>query len=226
MIRKLLFACILGVIPAWLSAQNRVDANSIFQITGMVVSETTDSAIAYARIQVNHSRRGAIANETGFYSIAVNLRDTLYFSHVGYHDSRLVVADYLRGYQGDRSQYIYVVNYMREDTLTLEDVVIFPYDTPEELRTAFLNLSSRETAFDRAAKDNLDPRRLHDIMRELPVDGNERLMVARQLYYQEYQQQNLLQTAAIDPIAAARLLQYIVDKAKLRKNKDLNYWTD
>lgn len=224
MMRRLLFL-FAGLIPVLLVAQQR-QADQVFQITGMVVSETTDSAIAYARIQVNHSRRGALANENGFYSIAVNLRDTLYFSHIGYHDSKLLVADYIRGYQGDRSQYIYVVNYMLEDTFSLAEVVIFPYNTPEELRTAIVNLSNSESLLERAARENLDPQRLHAIMQELPVDGNERLMVARQMYYQQYQQENLIQTAAIDPIAAARLLQYIVDKAKTRKRRDLNYWTE
>ncbi|MDP5169798.1 MAG: carboxypeptidase-like regulatory domain-containing protein [Bacteroidia bacterium] len=223
MIRRLLILFI-GVIPTLMLAQDR--ANTVFQITGMVVSESSDSAIAYARIQVNHSRRGALANETGFYSIAVNLRDTLYFSHIGYHDSRLIVSEYVKGYKGDRSQYIYAVNYMLEDTFTLREVVIFPYDTPEELRTAIVNLGSMETAMERAARENLDPARLDAIMRELPIDGNERIMVARQMYYNQYQQQNLLQTAAIDPVAAARLLQMIVEKAKTRKRRDLNYWTD
>lgn len=223
MMRRLFFLLILA-IPSLMLAQD--PANGIYQITGMVVSETSDEPIPFARIQVNHTRRGAIANETGFYSIPVGLRDTLYFSHVGYHDSKLVVAEYLRNYQGDRSQYVYVVNYMREDTFELEEIVIFPYDTPEELRTALVNLGNTETALERAARQNLAPDQLHEIMEYLPVDGNERLMVARQAYYQRYQNQNLVQTAGIDPVAAARLLQYIVSRAKQRKTKDLNYWQD
>ncbi|MCB0837526.1 MAG: hypothetical protein KDD99_12735, partial [Bacteroidetes bacterium] len=76
------------------------------------------------------------------------------------------------------------------------------------------------------ARQNLDPETLHTIMETLPVDGGERLMVARQMYYDYYQTKNLIPTIGFDPVAATRLLQYIVDRSKKKKNKDLNYWQD
>ena len=225
MMRRFLLL-LLGVLPMIVMAQERITSNTVFQFTGLVVSETTGDSIPYARVQVNKSRRGAIANEEGFYSIAVNLRDTLHFSHVGYHGSSLVVAEYLKDYLGDRSQYIFVINYLLEDTFSLDEIVIFPYDTPDELRTAIVNMEYTETAQERAAKGNLSPDILHQLMESLPIDGGERVAVGRQMYYNQYQQQGIMQTAGINPVAAAQFLKLIADRAKKRKVRDLNYWTD
>ena len=79
---------------------------------------------------------------------------------------------------------------------------------------------------DQIARENLDAETLHTIMETLPIDGGERLMVARQMYYDYYQSKNLIPTIGFDPITATRLLQYVVNRAKKKKNKDLNYWQD
>ncbi|MEM9986616.1 MAG: carboxypeptidase-like regulatory domain-containing protein [Bacteroidota bacterium] len=212
---------IILMIPAWTQAQNDP---RVFQFSGLILSRTTEEAIPFAQVRVNHTRQGALANPDGFYSVPVALGDTLYFSHLGYYPSKLVVKEYLDDYQGDKSQYIYAITYMLEDTFSLDSVYIFPYDTPEELRTAVINMDIQESFAERAARENLDPKVLHTLMQTLPVDGGERLMVARQMYYDYYQTKNLLPTVGFDPVAATRLLQYIAEKAKRKKNKDLNYW--
>ncbi|MDW3651668.1 MAG: carboxypeptidase-like regulatory domain-containing protein [Bacteroidia bacterium] len=222
-----LFLPILFIIAAAMPQLLQAQDNGIYQISGMVISKTSSEVVPFVRVQVNHTRRGAISNSEGFYSIPVGSADTLYFSHIGYHDSKLIVRDYLEEYQGDLSSgYLYVVNYLLEDSLTIDTVYIFPYDTPEELRTAVINMDVLESPEEKAARDNLDPEKLHTLMATLPVDGNERLMVARQMYYDYYRTQNLVPTIGFDPIAATRLLQHIVNRTRKKKNKDLNYWQD
>lgn len=195
-----------------------------YQLSGLIISQTSSEAIPYVQIQVNHTRQGAISNDEGFYSIPVTAGDTLYFTHIGFDMTEFVVKDYLDAYQGAKSQYIYAVNYMQEDTLTLPMVNIFPYDTPEELKTAVVNLDVFSNSPEALARKNLDPQVLHAIMQTLPKDGEERIMVGRQMYYDYYQNRNLLPSIGLDPLAAMRLLQYVVDKTKKKKNKDLNYW--
>jgi hypothetical protein len=220
--KKLRLLLIFGLcLP--LVALGQVD-NRIFQFSGLVISRTSDEAVPFAQVQVNHTRQGILSNPDGFYSVPVALGDTLYFSHIGYHQSKLVVKDYLVEYEGDRSQYIYAITYLLEDTVELDTVNIFPYDTPEELRTAVVNMDVTRSLQQRYAEENLDPKTLHAIMQTLPVDGGERIMVARQMYYDYYQTKNLLPTVNFDPIAATRLLQAIVERTKRKKNKDLNYW--
>ncbi|MDX1906242.1 MAG: hypothetical protein SF053_04350 [Bacteroidia bacterium] len=198
----------------------------IYQLSGLLVSRSSGEPIPYVRIQVNNTRQGALANGEGFYSLPVTIRDTLYFNHLGYHASKLIVWDYLNEYLGDRSQYVYAINYLLEDTLTLPAVNIFPYDTPEELRTAVANMELLQNSPEDIARQNLDPKTLHTILAALPFDGGDRLMVERQRYYNFYQTKNLIPTVGFDPVTAARMLQYVAEKAKMRKNKDLNYWTE
>ncbi|MEL7339979.1 MAG: hypothetical protein AAGM67_05785, partial [Bacteroidota bacterium] len=121
-------------------------------------------------------------------------------------------------------QYLYAINYMLEDSFTLDTVMIFPYDTPEELRTAVLNLDVLDNSSEMAARQNMDPATLDALMKSLPIDGGERIAVGRQMYYDYYRNRNLLPNAGLDPIAIARLLQFIVNSSKKKRNKDLNYW--
>ncbi|GAB4412793.1 MAG: hypothetical protein OHK0039_19110 [Bacteroidia bacterium] len=213
----------LFFLPLLVSAQDY----KVYQISGLVISKTTEEPIPYVRIQVNHTRQGAISNSEGFYSVPVGLGDTLYFSHIGYHQAKLIVYDYMEEYQGDiSSQYIYAINYLLEDTFALDSVFIFPYDTPEELRTAVVNLDISTDPLTQNARDNLDPKKLHAVMATLPVDGNERLMVARQMYFDYYQTKNLMPTVGFDPLTATRVLQEVLARTRKKKNKDLNYWED
>ncbi|MCI4670910.1 MAG: carboxypeptidase-like regulatory domain-containing protein [Bacteroidia bacterium] len=218
---SLLLIALIFVSASFSLAQSQ---EKVYQFSGMIVDADSLKPIPFVRVQINHSRNGTLTNEEGFYSIPVSENDTLYFGHIAYKPSKLVVKDYLRQYKGNKSQYVYVVNYLYSDTSYVQTVYIFPYDTPEELRTAAINMDTDPNSLIARARENLDPKVLHSIMESLPVSGNERLMVARQRYYTQYQNQNLIPTAGLDPISAVRMLQYIVDKAKRRKNKDLNYW--
>lgn len=215
---------LLLYLPAWLQAQEPNQDPRVYQFSGLILSRTSEEPIPFAQVQVNHTRQGSLTNPDGFYSVPVALGDTLYFTHLGYYPAKLIVKDYLEDYQGDQTQYIYAITYLLEDTFAIDSVYIFPYDTPEELRTAVINMDIQESFATKAARENLDPRVLHSLMQTLPVDGGERLMVARQMYYDYYQNKNLLPVAGFDPVAATRLLQYVAEKAKRRKNKDLNYW--
>ena len=217
------FLLLLALLLSLTNLFGQQDQSRIYQVSGMIISRTTSEAIPFARVEINQTRNGVLSNQDGFYSVPVTDRDTLYFSHLGYHQGKFVVSDYLRNYKG-KSQYLYVINYLVEDTLTLPTVYIFPYDTPEELKTAVVNMGAIENSPEALAQQNMDPVTLHAIMQSMPLDGNERLMVGRQAYYNYYQNRNILPTVGLDPITATRMLQYIVQKAKKRKNKDLNYW--
>ncbi|MEO0897849.1 MAG: carboxypeptidase-like regulatory domain-containing protein [Bacteroidota bacterium] len=215
---------LLGLILITAIPSFAQEEDEIYQFSGIVVDADSMKPIPYVRVTINHTRNGALTSEEGYYSLPVNVNDTLYFGHIGYRDSKLIIKDYLDNYKGSKTQYIYVVNYLYRDTFYLDPVVIFPYDTPEEIRTAVLNMDADPNSLASRARENLDAGILHSIMASLPIDGNERLMVARQRYYNYYQNKTLLPTASLDPLAAVQMLRYIVDKAKKRRNKDLNYW--
>ena len=213
----------LMFFPASLWAQQTQPREVVYQLSGLVISRTSMEPVPYATLQVNHSLRGAVTNEDGFFSIPVTERDTIYFRHLGFVDSKLIVKEYLNEYKQENSVYLYVIQYIREDTFTLDPVAIFPYKTPEELKTAVLNMDPEGTP-DAIARENLSPEIIDAIIKTLPKDAGERLQVGQQMYYDYYRTRNLLPTAGLDPIAAMRMLQYVVEKAKKKKAKDLNYW--
>ncbi|MEZ4686834.1 MAG: carboxypeptidase-like regulatory domain-containing protein [Bacteroidia bacterium] len=213
----------LMFFPAALLAQQTQPREVVYQMSGLIISRTSMEPVPYATLQVNHSLRGAVTNEEGFFSIPVTEKDTIYFRHLGFHDSKLVVREYLREYKQENSVYLYVIQYIREDTFTLDPVAIFPYKTPEELKTAVLNMDPEGTP-DAIARENLSPEIIDAIIKTLPKDAGERLQVGQQMYYDYYRTRSLIPTAGLDPIAAMRMLQYVVEKARKKKGKDLNYW--
>ena len=111
----------------------------VYQLSGLIVSKAHQEPVPFAHIRINTSRRGAISNVDGFYSIPVVEGDTIYFSSLGFRTSSLIFSDYLAHYRGDaNSAYVYAINYLLEDSIRLPDIVIFPYNTQSELRTAII----------------------------------------------------------------------------------------
>ncbi|MCB9231747.1 MAG: hypothetical protein H6581_08790 [Bacteroidia bacterium] len=212
-----------------LLAQDEDDGKpKVYQLSGMVLNKSNFEPIPYATVRIIHTRRGIIANNEGFFSIPVVEEDTLIFMSLGHRPSILIMKNYLENYLGDKkSPYVYAINYLQEDTIHLQGVTIFPYDTPEKLKTALLAMGSQKTLEEKYAEDNLDPELLDDFISNMELDNDERYIVGRQIYYQQYQQKSMMPVMPLfDPVAVYRLLKYITDKAKEKREKDLNYWED
>ena len=227
MIQRCLIVAALGLL--FLTAGNaHAQTIRVYQLSGLVVNKSSQEPVPFARIRVNSSRRGAIANREGFYSIPVVKGDTVYFSSLGYKTTKFIFSDYLAEYKGDQnSAYIYAINYLLEDSITLQDIVIFPYNTAAELRTAIIETDVPEGIESINARDNLNPDVLDELMQTMKIDEGERVLVARQLYYNQHQQRNVAPTMPLfDPVAVYQLLRYINQKTKERKEKNLNYWND
>lgn len=200
----------------------------VYQLSGLIVNKVTHEATPFVQVRVNNSRRGTVANGEGFYSIPVVEADTIYFSSLGFRTTRFVFADYLREYEGDtNSAYVYAINYIEEDSIVLTGITIFPYNTPGKLRTAIIETDVPEAVETVNARDNLNPKVMDQLISTLKVDEGERVMVARQLYYNQQLHKNVAPTMPLfDPIAVYQLLRYINEKTKARKEENLNYWND
>lgn len=198
----------------------------VYQLSGLVVNERTNEPVPYAIVRVNRSRRGIVANGEGFYSIPVVESDTVHFNSIGYVRTSLLMKEYLAQYKGNKkSPYLYAINYMKEDSVVLPTVYLFPYDTPEKLKAAMLAMNVPTRGAEVFASRNMDPAVLDTYIETLPVDAGERVMVGQQLYYKQYRQQNIAPVMPIfDPVAVYSLLKYINDKAKKEREEDLNYW--
>lgn len=201
---------------------------TVYQLSGLIINKSSNEPAPYARVRINNSRRGGFANLEGFYSIPVFPTDTVYFSSIGYKTTKFIIADYLKEYKGNsNSQYLYAINYIEEDSIVLPDMVIFPYNTSMELRTALIETNVPEAIESVNARNNLNPDVMDVLMEGMAVDEGERVMVARQMYYREQQQQHVAPTMTLfDPVAIYQLLNYIHTKSKERKEKDLDYWSE
>jgi len=199
---------------------------SIYQLSGMVLSATTGEPIPFVSVRVGRTRRGTVANADGFYSLPVVRGDTLYFSALGYKRGRFILNEYLDAYQGDTTAgYLYAVHYLVEDTIELPTVRISAIRTPEELKTALLNVPLETQT--QAARDNVSPEILAYFLQNLPADPQERLKVAEQRYRDLYYNRTLRPVYPIlDPIAAYRLVRYLTEKAQIKREKIYDYWTD
>lgn len=201
----------------------------IYQLTGVVLDKATNEPIPFAVLQVNYSRRRAICNQNGFFSIPVIATDTLHFYSLAYFRNSMAVGRVLEESGGDTTeQYLYFTHYMIQDEISTPEIEIRPYRTREEIRVAMAAMPLDENSPAAAAARNVSPEMLTYLVENLPVDGFERQAAATQQYYLQYQYQNRVATVGlIDPIAIYRLVNYFSEKNRSRKDKKTyNYWPD
>ncbi len=200
----------------------------VYQLSGLVIARGSGEPVPFTLVKVLNARRSTAANEDGFYSLPVLATDTLLFQSLGYRPSRLIMADYLARYAGDKDvPYVYEVHYLAEDSLVLPKVTIFPYRTPEELRTAMLNMPMLDNSPDAIARANLAPEVLAAYAENLPVDAQERRAAAAQQYYMNYRYNSGMATIGLfDPFAVARMIGYMKRKSKEEERKKLDYWPE
>jgi hypothetical protein len=201
---------------------------TVYQLSGILVGKKNAQPAGYAVVRINHSRRGAIADEKGFYSIPVVPGDTLYFSCLGYKKTGFVFSDYLKDYQGEKeTQFIYAIHYLEEDSVVLPTITIYPYDSPEKIRTAILAMGIPDGSPDDLARDNLDPEVMRYLMEELPRDGGESVSIGEKLYGDRVMAANKVATVPFfDPIAMGKFISYMSERSKQKKEKIYNFWPD
>ena len=215
--------------------QTAAEQVTVYQLSGMVINEKNGNPVPFARVRVGTSRRATTANADGFFSLPVVITDTLNFYSIGYQRTAVVFRDYLTRYlrgrqdsDGTPDYNVYIILALPEDSIKLPEVPIYVYRTPDEIRTAMLNLPSSDNEAMRAARRNVSAEQLAALMTTLPVDEAERASAAQQLYYLNYSRQNMATTAPIfDPVAVYRLIDYLSSKSRQKRDKKTyNYWPD
>jgi hypothetical protein len=200
----------------------------IYQLSGIVLNANNEEPVPFARVRVNSTRRRTTCNEEGFFSIPVVQGDTLYFSSIGYHGASLVVKDFLDKYNGDKNiPFIYAIQYMKEDTVNLQGIKVFAYNSPEELRIAMLNMPMDRYAPSIVAQGNVKSNVMNNFVNNMPIDEQERAAISQQQYALFYKQTNTMQTVPLfDPIAVGKLLKNIRQRAKEKQNSIYKNWPD
>ncbi len=224
---KLMITGLLLGIVFMLHSQSPVKNKEIYQLSGLVINKKTNEPIPFVQVVIHNSRRGTIANETGFFSLPVSKNDTVLFHSIGFKDAKLILSNYLKSYELDpQNPYIYVIEYLIEDTIQLPSITITPFQNAEELKTAILNVPLPSERLDQISQNNLDPALLKYFMKTLEVDDKERNRAVTQWYQYQYQRQRLAPMVPLDPLTLARLINHLVQQSKAKKPKNYDYWPD
>lgn len=135
--KYLIFCFLITVItiPSSLSAQNNGD-NKGYSITGTVVNGSNNTILTGANI-VSSRKKGTKTSELGEFTIFVTPNDTLKISYVGYKTVAYVCPEKETG--------VYLIKFkMYQDSVSLQEVEIFPYPTYKEFREAFISLDKQD----------------------------------------------------------------------------------
>jgi len=200
----------------------------VYQLSGLVLDRQTGEPVPYTKIETVRNKRIVFANKEGFFSIPVTEQDTVVFSSVGYKQSILSIQAYLKAYKPNPDEiYIYEIHYLLQDTITLPTIYIFPYRTPEELKTAILNMPMEQEVSMARAQQNVSPELMKYFFENLPADPEERKAIALQRYQELYHRRNVMPFYPLmDPLAVYRLIDYLAKKSKKENQVNLGTWED
>ncbi len=121
-----------------ISAQTEEKEKQLLQFSGMVISgDSTKSNIEpvfYCHVVIKNRNRATISNLDGLFSIVAEPNDTILFSSIGYSPNYLIIPDTITN-----NKYS-VIHILQPDTITLAEMVVYPFPTREEFKKEFLAL--------------------------------------------------------------------------------------
>jgi hypothetical protein len=154
--------CFFSLIRVHAQEQN------LIQLSGMVMTDQDGEpkGLPFAEIAILNSPRGTYSDGKGFFSLAVQKRDTVVFQYIGYKSAWFVVPDSL---SSDRYTLFQILT---KDTIFLPQTVIYPWPRKEFFKQEFLAMDVTDKLADIAAT-NLAQERIRSLMSSTPADGRE-----------------------------------------------------
>lgn len=216
MIRLIFIAFYLFAIQT--SAQI-LDNDRLVQFSGVIVTFDSLQPIPFSSVMIKNSNRGTVSDYYGFFSFVAKMKDTVEFAAIGFKRALFIIPDTLT------DQRCSMIQILKQDTILLKEVMIFPWPTKEQFKEAFLHLRIPDDDLTRAEK-NLNKEQLAYLAASLPMDAsmNYRNYIGQrttELYYSGQLRPNTL----LDPIKWAKFIQMWQNgayKKKETKYKDEN----
>ncbi len=131
----------LGVFTHEAIAQEQ-EVRSAVLLTGMVLDADTRSPMPYVNIRIRNTVYGAASDSNGYFSLFISPGDTLLFSSIGYSDAQFIMPPDVT-----RDNYS-LIQLMREKTILLSEVVIFPWPSVDQFKEAFLDVEPQRNMDD------------------------------------------------------------------------------
>jgi hypothetical protein len=107
--------------------------SDLIELTGFV-KDFSQKPIPYVRVAIVHKGRMTATDNRGMFSIVVQPKDTLLFSCLGYKNMKIFIPDTVKEQQHNVE--IHLVN----DTIMMDAITIFPYQSYDEFKQAFIAL--------------------------------------------------------------------------------------
>ncbi len=127
-----LLILIAGTAVQQAVAQDEV--RNAVMLTGMVLDADSRDPLPYVNIQIRNTVYGTATDANGYFSLFISPGDTLNFSYIGYADARFVMPAKVT-----MNNYS-LIQLMRQSTVMLSEVVIFPWPSVENFKQAFLDV--------------------------------------------------------------------------------------
>jgi len=116
----------------------------LIQFSGVVVAADSLYPVPFASIMIKGSQHGTISDYYGFFSFVAQENDVIEFSAIGFKPNRFTIPDSL---PDDKFSIIQVMN---NDTILLNEAVVYPWPSKEQFKQAFLNLQLPNDDYSRA----------------------------------------------------------------------------
>ncbi|MFN8436967.1 MAG: carboxypeptidase-like regulatory domain-containing protein [Cytophagales bacterium] len=134
------------------------------QFSGVVFTEDSTTPVPFTTLYVPKTGRGVIANQFGIFTMPVLPYDSVVIVATGYKRSSYKIPG------NTKENSISMMISLSKDTLELPAVEVFPYQTEEIFKQAFLALRLPEQ-HDAAMQKTLNDRIIAMMSSEAPADG-------------------------------------------------------
>lgn len=189
------------LIAPLLYAQDSNPEHKLIQLSGIVVSGDSLSAVPFTSVMIKGTSRGTICDYYGFFSLVARENDTLAFSSIGFKESEFVVPDTLT-----QNRYS-MIQLIHQDTLELAEIQVFPWPSKEQFKDAFLSLNAPQDDYDRAF-ENLMKEEIRLAVQGVPMTARENSQYDIQREYTKlYQIGNINQTTLMNPLAWSQFIK-------------------
>jgi hypothetical protein len=137
---------ILFITIHFLSLNAQEGDRKIIQFIGKL-SDELRQPLPYAHILILNNYRGTITDRSGKFSLVVQEKDSVMFASLGYKRKYIEISDTF-------SDPLLSLNILLDrDTLTIPEIVIYPWKTYDEFKEAFINLKLPDDDMERARKN-------------------------------------------------------------------------
>lgn len=187
--------------------------DGVVQFSGLVVETATMEPASFTSVYLSDGSRGVIANNDGFFSMAVQIGDTIVFQCIGYKTKKVVIPENLVGDS-------YISNVVLEkDIINLKEVVVRPLPEPALLRQAVVNLDVPDDLL-ALADETFAQSQLEDWTLGLKYDGSESFKAFVDKTVEQNYSEGQAKPMKIADIAAWAQFINSIKKGKLKKKDD------